>query len=63
VDFSLGVPATVASAGLVLVAGRLLIERVDFLKRYSIPEPVVGGISSWKTSLAPARRRRWASTR
>ncbi len=43
-DLSLSVPATFAIAGLVLVVGRLLIERIGFLKRYAIPEPVVGGL-------------------
>jgi ESS family glutamate:Na+ symporter len=43
-DLGLGVPATFAVAGLVLVIGRFLIERVEFLKRYAIPEPVVGGL-------------------
>jgi ESS family glutamate:Na+ symporter len=43
-DLSLSVPATFAVAGLVLVVGRLLIERIAFLRRYAIPEPVVGGL-------------------
>jgi len=41
---ALGMPATIAVAGLVLVLGRFLIGRIDFLKRYAIPEPVVGGL-------------------
>ena len=43
-DLGLGVPATFAIAGLVLVIGRFLIERIEFLRRYAIPEPVVGGL-------------------
>jgi len=43
-DLDLGVPATFAIAGLVLMIGRFLIERVEFLKRYAFPEPVVGGL-------------------
>lgn len=43
-DISLGVPATLAIAALVLVVGRLLIKRIAFLRKYSIPEPVVGGL-------------------
>jgi len=44
VELSFGVPATLAIAGLVLLLGRLLIERIAFVKRYAIPEPVVGGL-------------------
>ncbi|MGJ7509677.1 sodium/glutamate symporter [Variovorax sp. GT1P44] len=43
-DIGLGVPATLAIAALVLVVGRLLIQRIAFLRKYSIPEPVVGGL-------------------
>jgi len=43
-DLSLGVPATLALAALVLIVGRLVIERVGFLQKYSIPDPVVGGL-------------------
>ena len=43
-DWQFGVPATLAIATLVLVVGRRLIERVVFLREYSIPEPVVGGL-------------------
>jgi len=44
VDWQFGVPATLAIAALVLVIGRRLIERIEFLQKYSIPEPVVGGL-------------------
>ena len=44
VDWQFGVPATLAIAALVLVIGRRVIERVAFLQKYSIPEPVVGGL-------------------
>ncbi|MFO1323495.1 MAG: sodium/glutamate symporter [Burkholderiales bacterium] len=37
-------PATIAIAALVLVLGRRLTERIAFLREYSIPEPVVGGL-------------------
>ena len=43
-DWQFGVPATLAFAALVLVIGRRLIEGVAFLRKYSIPEPVVGGL-------------------
>jgi ESS family glutamate:Na+ symporter len=44
VDWQFGVPATLAIAALVLVIGRRVIERIAFLQKYSIPEPVVGGL-------------------
>lgn len=44
VDFKFAVPATLAIAALVLVAGRRLVERISFLQKYSIPEAVVGGL-------------------
>ena len=43
-DWQFGLPATLAIAALVLVIGRRLIERIGFLQKYSIPEPVVGGL-------------------
>ncbi|MDM0021468.1 sodium/glutamate symporter [Variovorax saccharolyticus] len=43
-DLSLGVPATLAIAALVLVVGRELVKRIGFLRKYSIPEPVAGGL-------------------
>jgi glutamate:Na+ symporter, ESS family len=44
VDWQFGVPATLAFSALVLVVGRRLIEGVALLRKYSIPEPVVGGL-------------------
>jgi ESS family glutamate:Na+ symporter len=44
VDWQFGGPATLAFAALVLVVGRRLIERIAVLRKYSIPEPVVGGL-------------------
>jgi glutamate:Na+ symporter, ESS family len=44
VDWQFSVPATLAIAALVLVIGRRLIEHIAFLRKYSIPEPVVGGL-------------------
>ena len=44
VDWQFGIPATLAIAALVLVIGRRLVERIEFLQKYSIPEPVVGGL-------------------
>jgi glutamate:Na+ symporter, ESS family len=41
---SLGVSATLALAALVLLVGRGAIQRSEFLRKYAIPEPVVGGL-------------------
>ena len=41
---SLDVSATLAVAALVLLVGRGVISRVEFLRKYTIPEPVVGGL-------------------
>jgi ESS family glutamate:Na+ symporter len=35
---------TLMAASLVLLLGRKIIARVSFLRTYSIPEPVVGGL-------------------
>lgn len=43
---SLSTPATLAVAALVLIAGRAALARIDFLRRYAIPEPVVGGLAA-----------------
>ena len=57
-EWQFGIPATLAIAALVLVVGRRLIERVAFLRTYSIPEPVVGGLLAALLVDRPARRRR-----
>ncbi len=41
---NLGVATTLAVAALVLLVGRGIIARVEFLRNYAIPEPVVGGL-------------------
>ena len=43
-DLSLGISATLAVAALVLVFGRWLTSHIGFLKKYSIPESVAGGL-------------------
>ena len=43
-DLSLGGAATLACAALVLIVGRQMIAHIAFLRRYAIPEPVVGGL-------------------
>ena len=35
---------TLISAVIVLLLGRLLVNKIDFLRRYNIPEPVAGGL-------------------
>ena len=45
-DWQFGVAATLAIAALVLVIGRRLIERIALLQKYSVPEPVVGGLAA-----------------
>ncbi|MGQ1703998.1 sodium/glutamate symporter [Acinetobacter baumannii] len=42
---------TLISAVIVLLLGRLLVNRIDFLKRYNIPEPVAGGLVAAVVSL------------
>ncbi|NUE94089.1 sodium/glutamate symporter [Acinetobacter seifertii] len=39
------------SAVVVLLLGRFLVNRIDFLKRYNIPEPVAGGLVAAVVSL------------
>lgn len=43
---TLAAPATIAVAALVLIAGRAVLARSAFLRRYAIPEPVVGGLAA-----------------
>lgn len=45
-DWKLDGAGTLAVAALVLITGRRVIERVAFLRAYSIPEPVVGGLAA-----------------
>lgn len=42
---------TLISAVIVLLVGRFLVNRIDFLKRYNIPEPVAGGLVAAVVSL------------
>ncbi len=41
---NLGAAASLAVAALVLLVGRGIIGRIEFLRKYAIPEPVVGGL-------------------
>ncbi|HHX3317793.1 TPA: sodium/glutamate symporter [Acinetobacter baumannii] len=42
---------TLISAVIVLLLGRFLVNRIDYLKRYNIPEPVAGGLVAAVVSL------------
>ncbi|WP_286799924.1 MULTISPECIES: sodium/glutamate symporter [Acinetobacter] len=42
---------TLISAVIVLLLGRLLVNKIDFLRRYNIPEPVAGGLVAALVSL------------
>ncbi len=43
-EISLNMYQAVAVAALVLLLGRFLVNRLEFLRKYCIPEPVVGGV-------------------
>ena len=42
--FHLDTLSTLVAATLVLLLGRQLVQNVPFLKKYTIPEPVAGGL-------------------
>jgi ESS family glutamate:Na+ symporter len=42
--FHLDTLSTLVAATLVLLLGRKLVQTVPFLKKYTIPEPVAGGL-------------------
>ena len=48
---NIGIYETLMLACLVLFLGRFIVNKIAFLKKYSIPEPVVGGfilaLMSW----------------
>ncbi len=43
-DFTFKAFYTLIAAVIVLLLGRFLVNKIDFLKRYNIPEPVAGGL-------------------
>jgi len=43
-DIGLDRATTLAVACMVLILGQALVKRIEFLRKYSIPEPVVGGL-------------------
>jgi hypothetical protein len=58
-QIDIDVALTLVISILVLLVGRLIIGRVEFLRTYSIPEPVVSGlILALPWSLTPSRYRR-----
>lgn len=50
-EFTFNVFYTLIAAVLVLLLGRLLVNKISFLKRYNIPEPVAGGLVAAVLSL------------
>ena len=43
-EFTFNAYYTLIAAVIVLLLGRFLVNKIDFLKRYNIPEPVAGGL-------------------
>ena len=43
-EFTFNAFYTLIAAVIVLLLGRFLVNRIDFLRRYNIPEPVAGGL-------------------
>lgn len=50
-EFTFNAFYTLIAAVIVLLLGRLLVNKIDFLKRYNIPEPVAGGLVAAIVSL------------
>lgn len=50
-EFTFNAFYTLIAAVIVLLLGRLLVNKIDFLKRYNIPEPVAGGLVAAVVSL------------
>lgn len=50
-EFTFNAFYTLIAAVIVLLLGRLLVSKIDFLKRYNIPEPVAGGLVAAIVSL------------
>ncbi len=51
--------STLVAATLVLLLGRKLVHSVSFLKKYTIPEPVAGGLLV-ALALLVLRKKAWA---
>lgn len=64
-EFTFNAFYTLIAAVIVLLLGRFLVNKIDFLKRYNIPEPVAGGLvaaialllihSVWGLSISTSR--------
>lgn len=50
-EFTFNAFYTLIAAVIVLLLGRFLVNKIDFLKRYNIPEPVAGGLVAAIVSL------------
>lgn len=50
-DFKFNAFYTLIAAVIVLLLGRFLVNKIDFLRRYNIPEPVAGGLVAAVISL------------
>lgn len=50
-EFTFNAFYTLIAAVIVLLLGRFLVNKIDFLKRYNIPEPVAGGLVAAVVSL------------
>lgn len=50
-EFTFNAFYTLIAAVIVLLLGRILVNKIDFLRRYNIPEPVAGGLVAAVVSL------------
>ena len=50
-EFTFNAFYTLIAAVIVLLLGRFLVNNIDFLRRYNIPEPVAGGLVAAVVSL------------
>lgn len=50
-EFSFNAFYTLIAAVIVLLLGRFLVNKIDFLRKYNIPEPVAGGLVAAIVSL------------
>ena len=55
--FYLDTLSTLVAATLVLLLGRSLVQSLSFLKKYTIPEPVAGGLLAAFTLLVLKKNR------
>ena len=48
-EFTFNAFYTLIAAVIVLLLGRFLVNKIDFLRKYNIPEPVAGGLVAANT--------------